>query len=724
MNFYIFFNLADLTKIIRIRIHKSFKFKFPTSIYEVELNMKQFFDIRAVRKRPEKREYKTTFRQVMSYLLVPFKKMFIITLLLSVVQSVVFLLLPLLGGQIITDIVEVGDFSALLDNFGILFIAMGSEAIVTYIRMYMNAFMGSVIIKTMRCDLFKSIQRSSYGFLDHHSTGDLMSRCTSDLNQLKVLMSSQITFFIRQCLTVFLALVAMAFISWKLSLFIYPVFPIIFFMIYKFKKKIGPAFRESREIYGELTTAVEESVTGVRVVRSFATEEYESNKFKGFNEKYLKKQYYLMRLQVIFEPAVRIMVNAGLVIVVFFGGSLLVSGEVSLGDLFTFIILLNFAVDPLFFINTFLGNMAKVGEISTRVTDILNNKQVIPDKLGHFEFTEAGKRLYDQIQFGTQIPELEQMDEDSKTLISMVGRGIIDFDKILDKLRLDTEELLQIYQKTKLYLNYSGAKELRDVQGRVKFESVYLSYRHNDFYELKNLNFETKPGEIVAILGATGSGKTSIIRLIGRFYEVDKGTITIDGVDIRDITQKSLRKNIGFVPQESFLFSRTIRQNLTIGRPDASLEDIIEACKLANIHDFIDSMPEKYETIVGQRGITLSGGQRQRVAIARALIMRPKILILDDATSSVDVDTEYKIQQTFSTMFKGCTTFIITQRLSTVRNADRILVLDKGELSQFDTHDNLMNDKKGIYYKLYTTLKVEERARFDEKTNMIERTEV
>ena len=605
------------------------------------MGIKDLFDINKERPQPpsyKEKKYKTSFRQILSYLLVPFKKMFYVTLAMSILQSMLFLLLPILTGEIITQLVDKQQgFQLLIDNFVLLFVSLLLMAIVAFIRLYTNQFMGNSIIRNLRREIFNSIQKSSYNFLDYHSTGDLMSRCTSDLNTLKQLLSSQITFFIRQCLTVFLALIALFVLNFKLALFIMPFMPVIFFIIYKFKKKIGPVYKESREIYGEeLTSNVEENIGGVRVVRAFATEGYEIAEFDKINDKYLEKQKELMKLQVTFDPTVRFLVNIMMAVVIIIGGAILKN---DIGTLFSFILLLNFAVDPLYFINTFLGNTAMYNQTSDRIVELLNNENYIKE------------------------------DPNAITL---------------DK---------------------------NKVKGAIKFDKVSLSYRKNEFQELKNISFETKPGEVVAILGATGSGKTSIIRLIGRFYEKNSGTISIDGVDINKVTLKSLRQMIGFVPQESFLFSISLKENLMLGRPGkTTMEEIIHACKLANIHNFIDGLPEKYETIVGQRGVTLSGGQRQRLAIARALIKMPKILILDDATSSVDVDTEYAIQKGFKEMFSDCTTFIITQRLSSVRHSDRIIVLDRGEIMQIGSHDDLMSDNHGIYYKLYTTLKVDERA--------------
>jgi ATP-binding cassette subfamily B protein len=246
------------------------------------------------------------------------------------------------------------------------------------------------------------------------------------------------------------------------------------------------------------------------------------------------------------------------------------------------------------------------------------------------------------------------------------------------------------------------ALTLPKLKGHVKFENVSFSYEKGRPI-LKNTTFEAEPGETVALLGATGSGKSTIIRLIPRFYDASSGKITVDGYDVRDVKLKSLRKQIGIVAQETFLFSMTIKENIAYGKPEAKMDEIVAAAKAAKAHEFISALPRRYDSRVGERGVTLSGGQRQRVAIARALLMNPRILILDDSTSSVDVETEYEIQQALQTLLKNRTAFVITQRVSTIRNADKIIVLEKGEVVEEGTHETLMM-KKGVYYQIYQTL--------------------
>ncbi|GAB4307160.1 MAG: ABC transporter ATP-binding protein [Promethearchaeota archaeon] len=247
------------------------------------------------------------------------------------------------------------------------------------------------------------------------------------------------------------------------------------------------------------------------------------------------------------------------------------------------------------------------------------------------------------------------------------------------------------------------AEVLEEIKGEVTFEDVWFKYKGEKRYALKGISFTVKPGETVAILGATGSGKTTVVNLIPRFYDPTRGRILIDGKDVRKVELKSLRRQIGIVAQEVFLFSRSIEENIAYGNRKVKREDVERVAKIANIHDFIMTLPKKYKTVIGERGVTLSGGQKQRVAIARALLLRPRILILDDSTSSVDVDTEYAIQRELSKLFHTCTTFIITQRLSTIRNADRIFIMDQGEIVERGTHEELVK-LGGIYARIYKTL--------------------
>jgi ABC-type multidrug transport system fused ATPase/permease subunit len=259
-----------------------------------------------------------------------------------------------------------------------------------------------------------------------------------------------------------------------------------------------------------------------------------------------------------------------------------------------------------------------------------------------------------------------------------------------------------------------NAIRLPKLQGDIRFENVSFSYE-KDQQILRSINLEAKSGETVALLGATGSGKSTIIRLIPRFYDVTSGKITVDSYDVRDVKLRSLREQIGIVSQETFLFTLSIKENIAYGKPKATIDEIIEAAKTARAHEFISAFPNGYDTRVGERGVTLSGGQQQRIAIARALLSDPKILILDDSTSSVDVETEYEIQRALQALLKNRTTFVITQRVSTIRSANKIVVLENGEVAEEGTHETLMA-KKGAYYRIYQTLYEAQKLVIDAQT--------
>jgi ABC-type multidrug transport system fused ATPase/permease subunit len=607
---------------------------------------------RSRRKRPDLSiKRKTSFRYILAYLWAPYGGRFIFSVFLSILQSVLYMGLPLMVRQSLNDLVQTQNLTLVLTDFGLTILILVVYAGVMYVKIYLNAWIGVNIIKDLRDDMFRQIQIANSTFLDLNQTGDLLARNTSDINLLKNVLASQLALFIRQTLTFGLAVGVMFYINWKITLFALLPVPIIFIVMFFYRRKMFPLFHSSREIYGNLTSEVQENITGMRVVRAFAQEDKEIEKFKKWNESYYNEFQKLIRLDASFEPIIRLFANVSTIFIILIGGQLSSINPLAfgIGDFFSMIILVNFSIEPLFFISRFLADMAKVNATCDRVVDILLNKRKEPDT----------SSIVTDENTACKVPDIPT------------------------------------------------------IKGVVKFDHVFFSYRGDDHYELKDISFETKSGEKIAILGATGSGKSTIIRLIPRFYEISKGVISIDGIDIRNVNIHSLRKQIGLVPQESFLFGRTILENLRLGRADAPMDEVYRATKLAKIHDYIDSLPEKYETIIGERGVTLSGGQKQRMSMARALIIQPRILIFDDATSSVDVDTEFEIQQSFKEMFQESTTFIITQRLSTVRNADRIIVLNHGQIAEIGTHQNLVDKPNGIYSKLYHTLKVEERASWD-----------
>ena len=583
-------------------------------------------------------KFKTPLRQILFYLW-EYKRIFSIVLIFGILQSILFLTFPLFLGPAVDVLVNP---SIPLENiFPIFFSIVSIQMIVGIlfgIRIYINRWIGANVIFNLRNDLFRTIQTMNFEWLDKNKTGELISRSTSDVNLLKEFLGNNFQYFIRQCVTFAFSFVILFLINIQLAFFVLIISPALFYVLIIFRKKLRPIFKQSREKYADLTHVIQESVQGIKIIKSFGRESYELKKFSKENDGYYEKSLGIIKLQAVFDPIIYLIDNIAFLIVLLLGGVLVLEGDMTFGDLFAFVMVLNFSVEPLYFISRFLGNFPQITETCERVVSILNSETTIRER--------------------------------------------------------------------------TDPKELPPIKGEIEFRNVSFKYENeSDYYVLKNINFKVSAGENIAILGPTGSGKSTLVKLIPRFYDTSEGDILIDGINIKDVSFKSLRRQIGYVSQNRILFSRTIKENIAFGKKDLQLEDIKKAAIASDIHQFIEEdLPDKYDTEVSERGTSLSGGQKQRISIARALAVRPKILILDDATSSVDVDTEYRIQKHFQEVFKKSTTFLITQRLSSVRNADRIIVLDNGEIVQIGTHEELMSQKNSIYRSMYMTLKVEDRA--------------
>ncbi len=538
--------------------------------------------------------------------------------------------LSLVVPQIIQQVIDEGIARAETDflfKAALLLLGLGLlTAALTGFQRYITQWVAGHVGYDLRNRLYDHIQQLSFSFHDHEQTGQLISRCIEDVRSVQNFIGSSIIDIIQIIFTLVGALAIMLSENWQLTLIaITPVVPLIM-MTSRFGTKISKFFFRVDQTLGALSSRLQENVTGAQVVRAFAREDYEVERFDQSN-----RAYYDARITVINQwsrimPTTDFLVSLSTMLLLWFGGNMVVQKTLTVGELVAF--------------NAYVVMLA---EPARRLTWLVN---------AGGEASAGAKRALEVL--------------DTKPEITSPAEAV----------------------------------DLGTLHGKVEFEHVSLTYTGEKTASLVDVNLVAEPNQLVALIGMTGSGKTSLINLIPRFYDVTAGAVRVDGQDVRDLDLVALRKQIGIVLQTSLLFSDSIKENIAYGRPDASMDEIIAAAKAAQAHDFIEEMSEGYETVVGERGITLSGGQRQRVAIARALLMNPRILILDDSLSSVDTQTEKLIQEALDKLMEGRTTFVIAHRLSTVRRADKIVVMDKGRIVQVGTHAALLAED-GLYREIH-----------------------
>lgn len=559
----------------------------------------------------------------------PYLGLFVLDMACAFAVSAITLALPLITRFMTGDLLAGGGPDVpdkiLLIGAAMLLMVIIHTACSIFID-YQGHTMGALMERDMRNELFEHYQKLPHSFYDENKTGQLMTRITSDLLSLTELYHhgpEDITVSLIKFVGTFAILMT---INVKLTLIIFAFMPVMIVYALFFSKKVNAALRQSKDRVGDINAQVEDSLAGIRVVKSFANEAAETRKFAFANNAFLRSRKSGYKSEAYCYTGLGAFTQLITVAVVILGGLSIARQALSLSDLLTYLLCVSILIDPIM-------------------------------KLVNFV------RLYQE--------------------------GITAFDRFM--------EIMEVQPEIR---DSAGAVELKSTEGEIEFQNVRFRYKENYGYVLKDLNLQIRAGETVALVGLSGVGKTTLCSLIPRFYEATDGCILLDGRDIRSFTQQSLRRNIGVVQQDIYMFAGTIAQNIAYGKPDASREEIIEAAKKADAHDFIHGLPNGYDTDIGQRGVKLSGGQKQRLSIARVFLKDPPILILDEATSNLDNESERAIRQSLEKLAVNRTTLIIAHRLSTVRNADRILVLTENGIGEQGCHEELMA-KNGLYAELY-----------------------
>jgi len=591
-----------------------------------------------------------------------------------VISTATRLVIPRLTQTIIDDGIVAGQMQVVLRAAaGTVGLAIAGS-VFTFLQGVLSARTAQGVAYDLRNQLYAKIQSLSFSYHDRAQTGQLLTRATSDVEMVHMFVGMGFIQFLSAILMMTGSIVLLFATDWQLALIMLVLVPLTFGVFALFASKARPLFMRIQQRLADLNIVLQENLAGVRVVKAFAREPYEAQRYTQANQTLFDLNLVVGRLFSTAMPLIFLIANLSLLSVYWIGGYQTIAGHLTVGRLVAFANYMMMAFFPMLMLGMIMAMISQAGASAERVFEILDAQSEVVEK------------------------------PDAIVLPAIEGR--VAFEDVS--------------------FRYFGALS----PGR--------KYRGGELV-LKNVSFTAEPGQTVALLGATGSGKSTIINLIPRFYDVTEGRVTVDGCDVRDVTLDSLRQQVGIVLQETTLFSGTIRENIAFGRPDASMDETIAAAKAAEAHDFIMGFPEEYESPVGERGVTLSGGEKQRIAIARALLLDPRILILDDATSSVDYETEYRIQQALERLMhpsagpwsfgtvpygpvrcpgtKGSgqgsgrggrtspsaplrTSFVIAQRIATVLNADQILVLERGEIVARGTHEELLHESP-IYAEIY-----------------------
>ncbi|MCX7970196.1 MAG: lipid A export permease/ATP-binding protein MsbA [Negativicutes bacterium] len=562
--------------------------------------------------------------RILSYLK-PYWRRMVLAVLCIVLAAACNLYVPWIIKDVIDDVLSRANFAKLnLIAAGIVVLYL-FRGVFFYFQTYLMSYIGQRVVIDVREELYRHLQRLSLAFFERRQAGEVMSYITNDVAAMQAALADSVIELVTEGTTLIGSLVYMFYINWELTLLTLVTLPAVAHAINVFGRKMRSTSHSIQERAADITAVLQETITAVRVIRSFAREDYEIGRFNRENFRNFRIQMKGSQLIATVGPVIEFLAAIGVTIIIWYGGHEVIAGQLTSGALIAFLIYCVNLSNPIKRLSRVYGNIQRSLAAAQRVFAVIDTQPEIADR--------------------------------------------------------------------------PDAVELVRARGEVEFREVSFSYFPGELV-LSQVNLRIKPGQMVALVGPSGAGKTTLANLLPRFYDATAGQVLVDGRDVRDFTVRSLRSHIGIVPQETMLFNGTIYENILYGRLDAGEDEVVAAARAANAHEFISQMPDGYQTRVGDRGSTLSGGQRQRVAIARAILKNPQILILDEATSALDAESERLVQEALDRMMVGRTSLVIAHRLSTVQRADLIVVLERGRIVEQGRHEQLIN-LGGLYTALY-----------------------